>query len=158
MLNLSYDKISGKVALNQGIYVNKHICEDLLWFTHSVNHLDGVHLFKAEEWSAHEADIEVWSDASKDRLGFWALKQSCTFFSDPVLAVNLSFNIFLNEAFATLAAIHWASTLHPILSHLAIHTDSSNLFHMFNSLHASDPYNSILMSTVSIRIKHNVDL
>ncbi len=158
MLNLSYDKISGKVALNQGIYVNKHICEDLLWFAHSVNHLDGVHLFKAEEWSAHEADIEVWSDASKDGLGFWAPKRSCVFFSDPVLAVDLSFNIFLNEAFATLTAIHWASTLHPVLSRLAIHTDSSNSFHMFNSLHASDPYNLILMSAASIRIKHNIDL
>src|SRR5260221_3458073 len=157
-LNSSYDKISGKVVLNQGIYVNKHVCEDLLWFAHSVDHLDGVCLFEAEEWSAHEADIEVWSDASKDGLGFWAPKRSCAFFSDPVLAVDLSFNIFLNEAFATLAAIHWASTLHPIPSHLAIHTDSSNSFHMFNSLHASDPYNLILMSTVSIRIENNIDL
>src|SRR5260221_12515302 len=80
------------------------------------------------------------------------------FFSEPVLNVNLPFNIFLNEAFATLTAIHWASTLHPIPSHLAIHTDSSNLFHMFNSLHASDPYNSILMSTPSIWIEHNINL
>src|SRR5258708_38721770 len=158
MLNSSYDKISGKVALNQGIYVNKHVCEDLFWFAHSVNHLDGVHLFEAEEWSAHAADIEVWSNTSKDGLGFWAPKQSCAFFSDPVLAVDLSFNIFLNEAFATLTAIHWASTLHPVLSRLAIHTDSSNSFHMFNSLHASDPYNLILMSAASIRIKHNIDL
>src|SRR5260221_10580106 len=73
-LNSSYDKISGKVALNQGIYVNKHVHEDLLWFAHSVDRLDGVCLFEAEEWSAHEADIEVWSDASKDGLGFWAPK------------------------------------------------------------------------------------
>src|SRR5258708_16361238 len=80
------------------------------------------------------------------------------FFSDPVLTVNLSFNIFLNEAFATLTAIHWASTLHAIRIHLAIHTGSSNLFHMFNSLHASDPYNSILMSTASIWIEHNINL
>ena len=60
--------------LNQGIYVNKRVREDLLWFAHSVNRLDGVRLFEAEEWSAHEADIEVWSDASKDGLGFWAPK------------------------------------------------------------------------------------
>src|SRR5258707_2435983 len=73
-LNSSYDKISSKVALNQGIYVNKHVREDLLWFAHSVDCLDGVCLFEAEEWSAHEADIEVWSDASKDGLGFWAPK------------------------------------------------------------------------------------
>ncbi len=58
-LNSSYDKISGKTALSQGVYVNKCICEDLLWFTHSINHLDGVRFFEAEEWSAHESDIEV---------------------------------------------------------------------------------------------------
>src|SRR5258708_37433359 len=70
-LNSSYDKISGKTALSQGVYVNKCVHEDLLWFAHSVGHLDGIRLFEAEEWSADEANLEIWSDASKDGLGFW---------------------------------------------------------------------------------------
>ena len=157
-LNSSYDKIYGKTSLSQGVYVNRRVCDDLLWFAHSVNHLDGVRLFEAEEWSPNEADVEIWSDASKDGLGFWAPKFAGAFFGDPVLQDHLSFNIFLNEAIAILAAIHWSSTLHPIPRHLAIHTDSSNSFNIFNSLRASDPYNDILMSATAIRIEHGIDL
>src|SRR5260221_3645710 len=152
-LNSSYDKISGKVALSRGVYLNKSVHEDLLWFAHSLKHLDGVWLFEAEEWSANEADLEVWSDASKDGLGFWAPKNLSMFFGDPVLHDELSFNIFFNEAIAILAAIHWSASLHPPPRRLAIHTDSSNSFNIFNSLRASDPYNSMLMSAASIRCK-----
>ncbi len=88
---------------------------------------------------------------------FWAPKHSCTFFGDPVLPDNL-FNIFLNEAIAILATIHWMSTLHPVPSWLAIHTDSSNSFNMFNSLCVSEPYNSVLMLATSIWIEHGIDL
>src|SRR5258707_15033241 len=36
-LNSSYDKITGKVALSQGIYLNKWVQEDLLWFAESID-------------------------------------------------------------------------------------------------------------------------
>ena len=137
--------------------MNKCICEDLLWFAHSLNHLD-VQLFGAKEWLADEADLEVWSDASQDGLGFWAPKHSSAFFGDAVIHDGLSFNIFLNEAIAILAMIHWSASLHPSPHHLAIHTDSSNSFNIFNSLHASDPYNSVLMSAASIWIDHGINL
>jgi len=107
---------------------------------------------------SEEADLEVWSNTSKDRLGFWALKYSSAFFGDPVIHDRLPFNIFLNEAIAILAAIHWSALLHPTPHHLTIHTDSSNSFNIFNSLHASDPYNSILMSAASIQINYGIDL
>src|SRR6266436_1835335 len=157
-LNSSYNKISGKVVLNHGVYVNKAVREDLLWFADLLIHLDGVQLFKAEEWLSEEADLEIWSDASKDGLGFWAPKYSSAFFSDPVIHDGLPFNIFLNEAIAILAAIHWSTLLHPTPHRLAIHTDSSNSFNIFNSLRASDPYNSILMSAASIRIDYGINL
>ena len=107
---------------------------------------------------SEEADLEVWSNTSKDRLGFWALKYSSAFFGDPVIHDRLPFNIFLNEAIAILAAIHWSTLLHPTPHRLAIHTNSSNSFNIFNSLCASDPYNSILMSTALIRIDYGIDL
>ncbi len=72
VLNSLYDKITGKVALSQGVYINKQVHDDLLWFMQSVDHLDGVQLFEAEEWAADDADLQIWSDASKDSLGFWA--------------------------------------------------------------------------------------
>ncbi len=157
-LNSSYDKILGKTALSQGVYLNKWVTEDLFWFADSISHLDGIQLIEAKEWSANQADLEAWCDGSKDGLGFWAPKLSCAFFSDLVLPDNLSFNVFLNKAIAILTAIHWASTLHPIPSHLTIHTNSSNSFNIFNSLWASNPYNFMLMSATSIWIEHRINL
>src|SRR5258707_15842553 len=103
-------------------------------------------------------DLEVWSDASKDSLGFWAPKHSSPFFGDPIIHDNLSFNIFLNEVIAILAAIHWSASLHPPPRCLEIHTNSSNSFNIFNSLCTSDPYNAILMSATSIWIDHGINL
>src|SRR5258708_30115529 len=157
-LNSSYDKISGKIALSQGVYVNKSVQEDLLWFASSFSRLDGVQLFEAEEWIAKEADLEVWSDASKDSLGFWVLKHSSGFFGEPVIHDSNSFNVFLNEAIAILAAIHWSASLSPPPRCLALHTDSSNSFNIFNSLRTSDPYNSMLMSATSIRCRQDNSL
>ncbi len=95
----------------------------LLWFAQSIGHLEGVQLFEAEEWSANEANLEIWSNASEDWLGFWAPKFSSAFFGDPILNDDLSFNIFLNkEAIAILAAIRWYSSLCPAPARLAICT------------------------------------
>ncbi len=127
------------------VYLNKCVCEDLLWFAHLLNHLDGVQLFEAEEWLA------------EDGLGFWAPEYSSAFFGDPIIHDGLSFNIFLNEVIAILAAIHWSASLHLPPCCLAIHTDSSNPFNIFNSLHASDPYNSVLMSAALIQIDHGIN-
>ncbi len=157
-LNSSYDKITGKVALSQGVYINKRVRDDLLWFADSVDRLEGVRLFEAEEWSADAAELEIWSDASRDGLGFWVPKFSSGFIGDVVLGNDSTFNIFLNEAIAILAALHWSSSLHPTPTRLAIHTDSSNSFNIFNSLRASNAYNAILMSAAMIRIDHGIDL
>ena len=105
-LNSSYDKITGKVALSQSVYINKHVRDDLLWFADSADCLEGVRLFEAEEWSADVADLEIWSDASKDGLGFWVPKFSSSFIGDVVLGNDSTFNVFLNEAIMILAALH----------------------------------------------------
>ena len=97
-------------------------------------------------------------DASKDRLAFWVPQLSSGFVGDTVVNDNTSFNIFLNEATAILAALHWSASFHPAPSRLAVHTDSSNSFDIFNSLRASGPFNTILMSAASIRIDHSIDL
>ena len=67
---------------------------------------------------------------------------SSGFVGDTVVNDNTSFNIFLNEATAILAALHWSASFHPTPSQLTVHTDSSNSFDIFNSLCASGPYMS----------------
>ena len=99
-----------------------------------------------------------FGDASKDGLAFWAPQSSSAFIGDPILDDDISFNIFLNEALAILATLEWSMTLLPTPSRVAIHTDSSNLFDIFNSLRASGPYNSILLSAAMTRIDHGIDL
>ena len=157
-LNSSHDKVTGKTVLSQAVYINKEVQNDLLWFADSVLKLDGVCLFSAEEWNADEADIQIWCDASKEGLAFWIPQIACGFVGDAIVEDDLSFNIFFNEALAILAALHWSTSYHPIPTRLAIHTDSSNSFNIFNSLHASGPYNTILMSATSTRIEHGIDL
>ena len=120
--------------------------------------LDGVCLFNAKDWDAAEADVQIWCDASKDRLAFWAPDTSSAFIRDPILDDDVSFNIFLNEALAILAALQWSTTLLLSPAHLAIHTDSSNSFDIFNSLQASGPYNSILMSATATWINYGINL
>ena len=156
-LNSSYDKVAGKTLLSQAVYINKEVRNDLLWFADSALKLDGVCLFSAEEWSADE-DIQIWCDASKEGLGFWIPQIACGFVGDAVVEDDLSFNIFFNEALTILAALHWSTSYHPIPLRLAIHTDSSNSFNVFNSLRASGPYNTILMSAAATRIEHGIDL
>ncbi len=115
-------------------------------------------MFEAEEWTADDADLQIWSDASKARLGFWAPKFASSFIRDPIIDSDSSFNIFLNEAVMILGALHWSSSLRPTPSCLAIHTNSSNSFNIFNSLHTSEVYNPILMSVATIQIDHHIDL
>ena len=157
-LNSSYDKVSGKTLLSQAVYINKDVQNNLLWFTDTAVRLDGICLFDAKDWDAAEANVEIWCNASKDGLAFWAPQSSSAFIGNPILDNDVSFNIFLNEALAILAALEWSTTLEPTPSCLAIHTDSSNSFDIFNSLRASGPYNSILMSAAATRIDHGINL
>ena len=57
-----------------------------------------------------------------------------------------------------LAALQWAALLSPPPRHLAIHTDSSTSFGIFNSLCVLNLYNLIILGAIKIRIEHNIDL
>src|SRR5260221_7458300 len=79
--------------------------------------------------------------------------------ADPIVDVEHNF-IFYNEdeALTILAVLQWASSLNPLPKHLAIHTDSSSSFSIFNSLHATSMYNPIILSSVKIQLKFNINL
>ena len=157
-LNSSYNKIAGHTYMNAPVYLNKQVSTDLLWFVEQVERLDGVRMFDVEEWSAADADFEIWGDASASGLAFWSAKHRVTYIADPIVDIEGQFNIFFNEALTVLAALQWAASLSPPLRHLAIHTDSSTSFGIFNSLRALDLYNPIILESVKIWIEHNIDL
>src|SRR5260370_13397233 len=94
----------------------------------------------------------------KVRLAFWVPSIKAVFIGDLVIEKDAPFNIFYNEALTVLAALKWSTSLNPTSKCVAIHTDLTNSLNIFNSLHASDVYNPILMSAVMIQINYNIDL
>ncbi len=144
--------------MNALVYLNKQVSSNLLWFAEQVERLDRVRMFDAEEWSAVEADFEIWGDASASSLAFWSPKHKVAHIADPIVNIKGQFNVFFNEALTVLAALQWATSLSPPPKHLAIHTDSSTSFGIFNSLCALDLYNPIIFESVKIQIEHQVDL
>ena len=113
-LNSSYDKISGKTIMSQSIYINKQVQNDLLWFVDSAEHVEGIWILVKETWGADEADIQIWGDACKISLAFWAPSLKVAFIGNLVIKKDVPFNIFYNEALTVLAALEWSSSLDPI--------------------------------------------
>src|SRR5882672_10125845 len=66
--------------------------------------------------------------------------------------------IFYFEALAIASAILWASGLVPPIPWLLIFTDSLNCINMFNTLHAHEGYNDILLFTIHILISSKISL
>ena len=157
-LNSSYDKVAGHTFLNAPIFLNKCTTKDLLWFADQVDCLEGVWMFNNEIWDASQADLQIWGDASAVGLTFWVPSHHIAYIADPIVNSEHNFNIFYNEVLTVLAALQWASSLNPPPRHLAIHTNSSCSFSIFNSLCAASTYNPIIFSSVKIQLQFNIDL
>src|SRR5258708_17879228 len=154
-LNSSYDKVTGRTFMNAPIFLNKCMTEDLLWFADQVEHLEGVWMFDNEIWDVSEADLQIWGDASAVGLAFWAPLHNVAYIANPIVDAECNFNVFYNEALAILAVLQW---LNPPPKCLAIHTNSSSSFRIFNSLHAISMYNPIIFSSVKIQLEFKIDL
>ncbi|KAF5358697.1 hypothetical protein D9757_014374 [Collybiopsis confluens] len=66
-----YDKMAGKSKADQRIWVNKSVCEELLWLTEKMETMSGVRILESEEWGAENADLTLFTDACPGGLGFW---------------------------------------------------------------------------------------
>src|SRR5258708_16993991 len=115
-------------------------------------------MFNSEIWDGSEADLQIWGDASAIGLAFWSPSHNVAYIADPIVDAERHFNVFYNEVLTILATLQWASTLSPLPKRLAIHTDSSTSFSIFNSLHAISLYNPIIFSSVKIRLEFKIDL
>jgi hypothetical protein len=83
--------------MGQPVYVNKQVRNDLLWFVDMVERLEGVRILSTEVWTAFDADLEIFGDACKIGLAFWAPKLRAAYIGDPIITPDEPFNIFITR-------------------------------------------------------------
>jgi len=158
-LSAVYNKMCNKSKLLAQIYVNVDVVKELTWLADHLEHLPGVLLLDSLDWSPEMAEdvVTIYTDASLVGLAYWFPEINFGFQSHlPHHAPSGS--IFFFEALAVCSAIHALADTDPIPRHVAIFTDNTNTVDIFNSLRASAPYNQLLISSVDVLLKLNVDL
>ncbi|KAF8989658.1 hypothetical protein BDZ89DRAFT_974667 [Hymenopellis radicata] len=160
-----YAKMSGKHRSHAQIRLNKPLTRELLWFVDHVQASSGMLFFANLDWNPYtEANLTIYCDASLTGMGFWIPELNLGF-SCPVEGDSLRDRIFFWEALCVLAALEWyeksnlaffASPLSP--ARLTIFTDNSNTVNIFNTLRARPEYNDILLASVDIRVRSNIDI
>jgi len=109
------------------------------------------------EWDASDADLIIYTDTSLIGLGFTTPHHLIGFWASIPTNSHLS-TIFYYKALVIASAILWATGLVPPINCLLIYLDSLNYIDMFNSLHAQEGYNKILLFTVCILMSSKISL
>jgi hypothetical protein len=152
-----YDKISGKSQPHALIFVSKAVTDDLSWFISHVESSYGIRVFEATDWSADEADVTAYGDASGVGMGFYFAESNSGFQSvlphDPPKDV-----IFFFEALTVLSIVQMVCSRPSIPKRLVVFSDNMNTVDIFSSLRAKPCYNTILKPTVSLLLQHHLDL
>ncbi|KAF8223352.1 hypothetical protein L208DRAFT_1317175 [Tricholoma matsutake] len=90
-------------------------------------------------------------------MGYWSPKACQGFLC--LIPPSTHNGIFFFEVLSVLSAFHHVCKhASPKPSHLAILTDNSNMFDMFNSLYALPAYNPILITAINLMISTNIQL
>jgi hypothetical protein len=127
----------------QQLSISVAISNELHWLTNHINRSD--------------ADDTYLSDACPSGMGYWSPK-ACQGFQCPIPPSTCN-GIFFFEALSVLLVFHHVCEhASPKPSHLAILTDNSNTFNMFNWLYALPTYNPILITAVDLMISANIQL
>jgi hypothetical protein len=141
------------------IWLNASVVSDLRWFADWVERLNGVHILGEESWSARDADLEIWCDASNFGLGFASAQPNIGYFfqweDDPLEAQS---HTYFFEELCVLCAVLWATQLPHLPQRLAVHSDLANTYATFNSLHAYGRYNLLLMQAIDSLLNAGIDL
>ncbi len=114
---------------------------------------------KSREWSADdpgETTLVAFTDASKAGMGVWFPGEYAGFQSRLPSDAPKDM-IFFFEALAVCSAIHLAHCFKKT-TWMAIYTDNTNTFHIFNTFRALPAYNHILISAINILIEDEIDL
>ena len=100
--------------------------------------------------------LTIHVDVSAQDLGIWFLSEKKGY--QCLLPIQCPTDaIFFSEALAVCAAVH-ISEQFPGVTCLLIATDNTNMFNIFASLSAQPAYNPILILTVNVLLRCDVDL
>ena len=156
-LNNVYAKMSGKRLMNQRIYINNAIRNDLMWAVHHIESSDGVQLFDSYHWDPPNANYVIYCDACPEGLGFWYPVSKDGYYAPT--PVNIPSNaIFYYEALCVLSAIINVESKAPKGSKILIYTDNTNTVDIFRTLRCLPDYNPLLKTAVDILISNNFSL
>jgi hypothetical protein len=141
----------------QKLSINNAISNELRWLATHIKSSNGIHIIESREWTRSEAHDSFLCDTCPAGMRYWS-PGTCEGF---ICAVpqNSCNSIFFFEALTVLSALnHACKSVHSRPYHLAIFTDSSNTFDMFNSLHALPAYNPILITATDLIINSGIQL
>ncbi|KIY53713.1 hypothetical protein FISHEDRAFT_68649 [Fistulina hepatica ATCC 64428] len=122
-----------------------------------------IYMMTSRVWSADDADLVVFTNASKEGITYFIPSFNLGFQCANHLVRlprDISPNrIFYFEALAVVFAIMQILQLTAPTPHcLAIWTDNTNTVDIFNSLHALPPYNPLLITSVDLLMQYDCQL
>ena len=113
-------------------------------------------MIDARQWTAEDADVVAYCDASLSGLGFWLEKPNIGFFATiPSLSsagLDAEKIIFHYEALCLVSALNHAHLISSNRSRLLLYTDNSNVFDIFNSFRSNSDFNEMLKCAADILI------
>ena len=152
-----YEKMRRGSYPFQKLSINNTFSNELHWLADHVEKSTGVHIIESQEWPRSEAHATFLCDACPTGMGYWS-PETCEGFTCAV-SPNSQNGIFFFEALTVLSALsHVCESFFPKPHRLAIFTDSSNTFDMFNTLHALPAYNQILITATDLLITSGIQL
>ena len=152
-----YEKMQRGTFPFQKLSINNAVTNELLWLASHIEASNGVRMIESQEWSRSEADDWFLCNACPTGMGYWSPKACEGFVCG--LPPNTRNGIFFFEALTVLSALsHACESVHYRPCRLAIFTDSSNTFDMFNSLHALPAYNPILITATDLLLASGIKL
>jgi hypothetical protein len=152
-----YEKMRRGSYPFQKLSINNTISNELHWLANHVEKSNGVRIIESREWSRLEAHDTFLCDACPAGMGYWSPK-TCEGFTCAISSDSRN-GIFFFEALTVLSALsHVCESVSPKPHRLAILTDSSNTFDMFNTLHALPAYNPILISATDLLLASGIQL
>jgi len=157
VLQSAYSKISGKQISRTLVFLNCDVICHFTWLADTIDSFNSIHILDSIEWGQYDTDLTIYCDVSLTGLGF-VIPSRKLGFTSTVPPISKLTMIFYYEALAITSAVLWASGITPSIHCLLIYSDSLNCMEMFNSLHAQDGYNDILLFTVCILISTGISL
>ena len=158
-LGAVYMKTAGKMQMWGKIQINTAVQQELTWFVEHVRSSDGIFFFDSMVWCDDDhthSTLTIYVDASSHVIGIWFLLEKMGY-QCPLPPGTPTDAIFFFKALAICCTVHLTSSF-PHATRLHIVTDNTNTFDIFGSLSALPSYNSILISTVDVLLRTNIDL